>query len=89
MRQPVQITWDARSIYDRTLDLAQGRLTAEELYHVGRSLLLLGLSKMEEGEREAELGVLPDAIDHGLDGLDGLRQRKKLNRHGPKGGLVI
>ena len=45
---------------------------------------------MDQGEREAELNVLPDAIDHGLDGLDALRQRKKLNGHKPNGsgGLV-
>ena len=90
MREPMKISWDARSIYDRTCDLAQGRLTPNELFHVGRSLLILALSKMDQGERELELNALPDSIDHGLDELDGLRQRKKLNGHKPNGsgGLV-
>ena len=35
-----------------TCDLAHGRLTADELFHIGRSLLILGLSKMDEEERE-------------------------------------
>jgi hypothetical protein len=89
VRRPVQISWDAQSIYERTCDLAHGRLTAEELFDIGRSLLILALSKMDQEEREIELNLLPEAIDHGLDGLDALRQRKKLNGHGPKGGLVI
>ena len=80
---------DRRSDLQPNCDLAHGRLTAEELYHVGYSLMLLALSKMDQEEREAELNILPDAIDQGLDGLDALRQRKKLNGHGPKGGLAI
>ena len=32
-----------------------------------RTLLLLGLSKMEEGEREEELSVLEDSICEGLE----------------------
>ena len=79
MREPMRITWGADEVYNRMCDLAHGRLTAEELFHIGRSLLILALSKMDQGEREAELHTLPDAIDHGLDGLDALRQRKKLN----------
>jgi hypothetical protein len=88
MREPVQITWDAKAIFDRTCDLAHGRLTADELYHVGYSLLLLGLSKMEEEEREAELSVLDASICNGLDGLDALRERRKLNGHAKPKGLA-
>ena len=77
------------AIYNDMCSLAQGRLTAEEFYHIGRSLLILGLSKLEPAEREAELNDLPEYIDCGLDGLDALKARKKLNGHGPKGGLAI
>ena len=91
MREPMRITWTADAIYNQACDRAHGRLTAVELYHVGYSLMLLGLSKMDEEERAIELNVLPDAIDHGLDGLDALRERKKLNGHtkpNGSGGLV-
>ena len=76
---------------ERTCDLAQGRLTARELYRVGRSIIILALSKMDLEGRELEFNVLPDAIDDGLDAFDGLRQRKKLNGHAKpngNGGLV-
>jgi hypothetical protein len=77
---------EAEAIYDDMCSLAHGRLTAVELYYAGRSLLLLGLSKMEEGEREAELSVLDASIYEGLEGLDALRRRRKLNGHAkPKG----
>jgi hypothetical protein len=88
MRGPMQITWDAKAIYDRTCDLAHGRLTAEELFHVGYSLMVLGLSKMEASEREAELSVLDDSIYSGLEGLDALKARKKLNGHAKPNGAA-
>ena len=77
----------ADAIYNQACDLAHGRLTAVELYHVGYSLMLLGLSKMDQGEREAELNVLdPTPSTTALTKLDALRQRKKLNGHEAQGG---
>ena len=76
---------EADRIYNSMCDLAHGRLTAAELYHCGYSLLLLGLSKLGEEEREAELDVLGLSIYNGLDVLDGLRRRRKLNGHKPNG----
>ena len=82
----MRITWSADEIYNQACDRAHGSITAVELYHVGYSLMLLGLSKLDQGEREVALNVLPDAIDHGLDGLDALKARKKLNGHAkPRG----
>ena len=85
MREPMRITWTADAIYNQACDRAHGSVTADELYHVGYSLMLLGLNKLDQEEREVALNVLPAAIDNTLDALDGLQQRRKLNGHAKPG----
>jgi hypothetical protein len=75
-------------IFDQMCDLAETGLDADGLYHAGFSLALLGLSKMEVEARDAQLGVLETGLRGGLEGLDALRQRKKLNGHAKSGGLA-
>ena len=92
MREPMRITWDtseADAVYEQMCDLAHGRLYPDELYHAARSLLALALSKMEPAQREMTYGTLEPYLADTIGKLDALNARKKLNGHGPKGGLVI
>ena len=72
-----------KDLYDTVCDTLDGQTDADGLCHCGFSLLVLGLSRMPEAQREAELSVLGFGITSTLEQLDELRERKKqLNGHG-------
>ena len=67
--------------YDAMCDAAHGKLTVDETYDAALALLVLALSKMDDWDRSATLEVIGIDIYDGLERLDALKARKKLNGH--------